>query len=340
MEMRVKFVLTSLFIPVFLLLTPGAGAQDIKGRAIKLGYSVARDHPYGLGVTKFGEIVGQKSGGKIKVTGYADGSLGAEAATISSAQGGTMEMTLVSSAPLVGVVKEFALFDFPFLLNDEKEADALLDGPVGKQLLDKLSEKGLIGLCYWENGFRNVTNSKRPIAKAEDLQGLKIRTMQNPVYTDLFNTLGANAVPMAFTEVYTALETRAIDAQENPYPVIHASKFNEVQKYLSATKHSYAPAPVLVSKKFWDRLSDDEKKILQDSCVETRSYQRQVSRDLSAKMLEDLKAKGMTFNELPPDEVAKIREKAKPIIAKYTKEVGEDLVKQAYAEIDKVRKQK
>jgi TRAP-type transport system periplasmic protein len=238
------------------------------------------------------------------------------------------------------VVKEFALLDFPFLLNDEREADALLDGPVGKQLLDKLPEKGLIGLCYWENGFRNVTNSRRPIAKAEDLQGLKIRTMQNPVYTDLFNSLGANAVPMAFTEVYTALETRAIDAQENPYPVIHASKFNEVQKYLSATKHSYAPAPVLVSKKFWDRLSADEKKVLQDSCNEAREYQRKVSRDLSAKMLADLKAKGMTFNEIPPEEMAKIREKAKPIIAKYTKEVGEDLVKQAYAEIEKVRQQK
>jgi tripartite ATP-independent transporter DctP family solute receptor len=340
MEMRSNHLLLSLLIPVLLFPTPEAAAQDIKDRAIKLGYSVARDHPYGLGVAKFGELVSQKSGGKIKVTGYADGSLGAEAATISSTQGGTMEMTLVSSAPLVGVVKEFALFDFPFLLNDEKEADALLDGPVGKQLLDKLPAKGLIGLCYWENGFRNVTNSRRPIAKAEDLQGLKIRTMQNPVYTDLFNSLGANAVPMAFTEVYTALETRAIDAQENPYPVIHASKLNEVQKYLSATKHSYAPAPVLVSKKFWDRLSADEKKVLQDSCIEARDYQRKVSRDLSAKMLEDLKAKGMTFNEIPPEELAKIREKAKPVIAKYTKEVGEDLVKQAYAEIDKVRKQK
>jgi tripartite ATP-independent transporter DctP family solute receptor len=216
----------------------------------------------------------------------------------------------------------------------------VLDGPVGKKLLDKVSEKNLVGLCYWENGFRHVTNSKRPIAKADDVQGLKIRTMQNPVYTDVFNTLGANAVPMAMTEVYTALETKAVDAQENPYAIIHASKFNEVQKYVSATKHTYAPAPVLVGKKFWDKLTPDEQKILQDSCIEARDYERKVSREQSAKVLADLKAKGMAFNEIPPEEVAKMREKVKPVVDKYTKEIGEDLVKQTYAEIDKVRKQK
>ena len=339
MEKPVKHLLLAI-IAGFLLSAAEIWAADIKDHVIKLAYSVPKDHPYGLGVAKFGEIASQKSDGKMKVAGFADGSLGAEVATISSVQGGILEMTLVSSAPLASIVKEFALFDFPFLLTDEREADALLDGPVGTAVLEKLVDKGLIGLCYWENGFRNVTNSRRPIAKAEDLQGIKIRTMQNPVYTDLFNALGANAVPMAFTEVYTALETKAIDAQENPYSVIYTSKLNEVQKYLSATKHAYAPAVVLVGKKFWDRLSADEKKILQDSCLEARTYQRKVSRDSSATVLADLKAHGMTFNEIPPEELAKIREKAKPVIEKYTKVVGEALVKQAYADIDKVRKQK
>jgi tripartite ATP-independent transporter DctP family solute receptor len=273
----------------------------------------------------------------MKVKTYSDGTLGAEAQTISAAQGGVQEMTLVSSAPMVGVVKEFALFDLPFLFQDEKEADAVLDGPIGKKLLDKLPEKNLIGLCYWENGFRNVTNSKRPISKAEDIQGLKIRTMQNPVYTDVFNTLGANAVPMAMTEVYTALETKAIDAQENPYAIINASKFNEVQKYVSATRHAYAPAPVLVSKKFWDKLSPDEQKVLQEACVETRDYQRKISREQTSKALAELKSKGMAFNEISPEELAKMREKVKPVVQKYSKEVGEDLVKQTYAEIEKVR---
>ncbi len=336
----IKHLLIGLIVPACMLAAAEGRAADVKDRAIKLGYTPAKDHPYGLGVIRFGELVNQKSGGKIKVAGYSDGQLGGEVQTISAAQGGVLEMTLVSSAPVVGVVKEFALFDFPFMLNDEREADALVDGPVGTKLLEKLADKGLVGLCYWENGFRNITNSKRPIAKADDLQGLRIRTMQNPVYTDLFNALGANAVPMSFTEVYTALESKAIDAQENPYPIIYSSKFNEVQKYLTATKHTYAPAVLLVGRKFWDRLSADEKKILQDSAIEARGYQRKASRDLNARVVADLKAKGMVFNEIPAEEFAKIREKAKPVIDKYTREVGEDLVKQAYAEIDNVRKQR
>ena len=340
MDKPVKHLLLGLMIPAFLLAGTAAQAADVKDRNIKLSYVLSKDHPYGLGATKFAELVNQKSGGKMKVKTYSDGQLGGEAQTISATQGGVQEMTLVSSAPLVGIVKEYALFDFPYLFENEKEADAVLDGPVGKKLLDKLSDKNLIGLCYWENGFRNVTNSKRPIAKAEDIQGLKIRTMQNPVYTDLFNTLGANAVPMAMTEVYTALETKAIDAQENPYQIIYASKFNEVQKYVSATKHAYAPAVVMVSKKFWDKLTPDERKILQDSCVEARDYERKVTRDANAKVLKELQAKGMAFNEIPPAEMAKMREKVKPVVDKYSKEVGEDLVKQTYAEIDKVRQQK
>ncbi len=339
MERPAKHLLLSLTIPA-VLLCASAQAADVTDRNIKFSYVLSKDHPYGLGATKFAELVNQKSGGKMKVKTYSDGQLGGEAQTISATQGGIQEMTLVSSAPLVGIVKEYALFDFPYLFENEKEADAVLDGPVGKSLLDKLSSKNLIGLCYWENGFRNVTNSKRPIAKADDLQGLKIRTMQNPVYTDLFNTLGANAVPMAMTEVYTALETKAIDAQENPYQIIYTSKFNEVQKYVSATKHAYAPAVVMVSKKFWDKLTPDERKILQDSCAEARDYERKTTRDANAKVLKELQAKGMAFNEIPPAEIAKMRAKAKPVVDKYSKEVGEDLVKQTYAEIDKVRQQK
>ena len=330
----------SLSIPALVLTATSTSAADIKDRTIKFTYVLPKDHPYGQGAAKFAELVDKKSGGKLKVKTYSDGTLGSEVQTISATQGGVQEMTLVSSAPIVSIVKEFALFDFPFLFTDEKEADAVLDGPVGKKLLDKLGDKGLIGLCYWENGFRNVTNSKRPIAKADDIQGIKIRTMQNPVYTDVFNALGANAVPMAMTEVYAALETKAIDAQENPYAIIHASKFNEVQKYVSATRHSYAPAPVLVGKKYWEKLTPDEQKILQESCLEARDFERKVNREQAAKVLADLKAKGMVFSEIPPEELAKMRERVKPVIAKYTKEVGEDLVKQTYAEIEKVRARK
>ena len=323
-----------------LLAAGGAGAADVKERAIKLSYVTAKDSPYGLGVAKFADLVAQKSEGKIKVRGYSDGQLGAEVQSISSAQGGVLEMSLVSTAAATGNVKEFALFDFPFLFNEEKEAYAVLDGPVGTQLLDKLTDRGVVGLCYWEVGFRHVTNSKHPVVKLEDFQGLKIRTIQNPVFVDVFNTLGANASPMAFTEVYTALESKALDGQETPYNIIYTSRFHEVQKYLSATKHIYGPGVVLVGKKFWDQLSGDEKKILRDACAEAREYERKASRDLDVKVLAEMKAKGLIVNEVSPEERARMRDKVKPVIEKYTAVVGPDLVKQAYAEIERVRKQK
>lgn len=332
-----------LWMPLLMPLAMGAltaAAADFKDRSIKLSYVTAKDSPYGLGVTKFTELVSQKSGGKIKVRGYADGQLGAEVQSISGAQGGVLEMALVSTAAVGGIAKEFSLFDLPFLFSDEKEAYAVLDGPVGKQLLDKLSDKSLTGLCYWEVGFRHTTSSKHPIVKADDFRGLKIRTIQNPVFVDVFNTLGANATPMAFTEVYTALDTKAIDGQETPYNIIYTSKFFEVQKYLSATKHIYGPGVVLVGKKFWDQLSADEKKILQDSCSEARDYERTVSREANASLITELRKKGMVFNEIASEEQARMRERVKPVIEKYTRQLGEDLVKQTYAEIEKVRKQK
>jgi tripartite ATP-independent transporter DctP family solute receptor len=312
-------------------------AADISERTIKLSYGTAADHPFGLGVDKFAEIVGQKTAGKFTVRGYPAGQLGAEVPSISSAQGGVLEMTVTSTSAAVGVVKEFALFDFPFLFASEKEADALLDGPVGTQLLDKLPEKGLIGLCYWESGFRNITNSERSIQKLEDVQGLKIRTIQNPVFLDTVNALGANAVPMPFTELYTALETGAVDGQEGPYTTILTSNIYEVQEYLSATRHIYGAVVVLVGKKFWDQLTGDEKQILQDSCKEARDYERNVNREMSPKALAELQAKGMVFNEISPEEIARMRAKVEPVVDKHGKEVGDELVAQAYAAIEKAR---
>jgi TRAP-type transport system periplasmic protein len=312
-------------------------ADEIKQRTVKVSYGTAANHPFGLGVTKFSEIVAQKTAGKITVRGYAAGVLGAEVPSISSAQGGVLEIAVTSTSAVVGIVKEFALFDLPFLFATEQEADAVLDGAVGTQLLDKLPAKGLTGLCYWESGFRNISNSKHPVTKLEDIQGLKIRTIQNPVFLDTINALGANAVPMPFTELYTALETKAIDGQEGPYTTILTSKINEVQKYLSPTRHIYGAVVVLAGKKFWDQLNDTEKQIMRTSCQEARDYERAVSRDLSPKSLAELKEKGMVFSDIPPDEMTKMKAKVKPVVETYVKDIGEDLVNQAQAEIQKAK---
>lgn len=317
-----------------------ASAQDVKERSIKFPIVNQMDHPQGLGAKKFADLVEQKSGGKMKVKVYPGGTLGGEQQVASAMQGGTVEASMMAPAQLVGMIKEFVVLDFPFSFQNEREADAVLDGPFGKKLMDKLPPKGLVGLGFMEQGYRSITNSKRPVTKLEDIQGLKIRTILNPLYIDMLNALGANAVPMPFPELYTALETKAVDGQENPYATAEASKFYEVQKYFSNTRHIYNAQMMMVSKKFWDQLSADEKKILQDASNEAAAYQRKVSREMGEKSKQTLIKNGMQINDLAPAEIARMRDKVKPVIDKYTAQVGEPLVKEFYAELDKARAQK
>jgi tripartite ATP-independent transporter DctP family solute receptor len=226
-------------------------------------------------------------------------------------------MSAPATTSRAGIVKEFGVVDFPFAVGNLSQSDALLDGPLGQALIARLPEKGLVALGYWDLGFRNVTNSRRPIARAEDLDGLKIRVIPNPVFLDTFKAFKANPVPMPFGELYGALESKAVDGQENPFSVILSNKFFEVQKYVSATNHVYAANIVLVSKRFWDKLSPAEQKILNDAANETRPYQRQVSRAAAQKAVDELKAKGMQYNEPSGAELARMRQIARPVTDKF-----------------------
>ena len=265
------------------------------------------------------------------------GCSGPDLQTVSAMQGGTIELTVMNASLLAGNVKEMAVLDFPFLFNTAEEADAVVDGPVGQKLFDKLPDRGLVGLAYCDLGFRHMNNEKRPITKAEDLDGLKMRVIPTPIYVEFMNAIGANAVPMPFTETYTALETGAIDGMTNPLLNITDMKFYEVTKYLTITNHMYNPQAVIMSKKTWDKLSEDEKKIIQEAATEATAYQRKVTRETNAKALEPLKAEGMEVTELPPEEIAKLKEKAKPVIEKYTQSIGPEFVAALDAEIAKVR---
>ena len=331
-----KPLLASALIVNAALLSGEANAQ-ISERTLRWAQQNSLEHPQGQGAKKFAEVVEQKSGGKIKVRVFPSGQLGGDLPNISALQGGTLDLMVLNAGLLSSNVKDFAVFDLPFLFNTPEEADAVADGPVGKKMFDKLQEKGLVGLGYFDLGFRNVTNSKRPISKLEDFSGIKLRVLQSPLFIDLFNTLGANTVAMPFPEVYTALEQKVIDGQENPFTVIRDSKFSEVQPYLSVTRHVYNPQSVIMSRKTWDKLSADEKKIVQEAADEAEVYQRKVSREQAAKALEDLTKAGMKVNEIAPQEMARIREKVKPVIDKYAKEVGEPLVAEVNAEIAKKR---
>lgn len=321
-------------------LAPLAQAQDIKPRLIRFGYGLAEASNQGRAVKVFAEQVEKLSGGKMKVRAIGGAALGPDTQMQQALIGGAQEMMVGSTATLVGITKEMALWDTPFLINNTKEADALLDGPVGEKIKAKLEDKGLVGLVYWENGFRNLTNNKRQVAKLEDLEGIKLRVMQNNVFLDSFKTLGANAVPLPYSELFTALETKAVDGQENPYNTILSAKFYEVQKYLTVTNHVYAPWIVTVSKKFWDGLSKDERAVLQKAAVVSRDFERKDTREEAARALADLKAKGMQITELSPAETARMRDKLTRINATVATQVGMELWNEAQAELAKIRAKK
>ena len=328
-------IITSAISALFAM---SASAQDIQERTIKFGHLNNADHPTSLGVKKFAEIVAAKSGGKIKVQEFAASALGNELQQQSAMQGGVQEMLVASTTSLNGIVKEFGLLDFPFLFANAKQADALVDGPLGKMISAKLPEKGIIVLGFFDLGFRNVTNSKRPIMKGSDLEGLKLRVIPNPVFLETFKTFKANPVPMAFAELYGALESKAVDGQENPFAVILSSKLNEVQKYVSGTNHVYATNPVQISKRFWDKLSPVEQKLLQDAATEAQNYQRVASREVSKKALGELTAKGMIYNDIPAAEIASMRAAVKPVYDKFSAAYDPAVVSLFKAELERVSK--
>jgi TRAP-type transport system periplasmic protein len=332
-------ICTALAAGGLLLAAVPAQAQDIQERTIRFGHLNNPDHPISAGVKKFAELVAAKSGGKHTVREFPSNQLGTEMQQQSALQGGVQEMTAPAPTSLAGIVKEFGLLDFPFIVSTSQQADALTDGPVGQALFAKLPEKGLVGLAFWDLGFRNVTNSKRPIMKAEDLEGIKLRVIPNPVFLETFKTFKANPVPMSFSELYSALDTKAVDGQENPYAVILSNKFFEVQKFLSATNHVYTANTILMSKKFWDRLSPAEHKLVQQAALEARDYQRQISRAAATKAVADLRAKGMQINELPAAEVGRMRQMVKPIHDKFMAEYDPALVKTFRAELERIQKQ-
>lgn len=327
------------FAAVALLAAPFSQvfAQDIKPRLIRFGYGLNEQSNQGRAVKFFAEQVAKNSGGKMKIRAVGAAALGPDTQMQQALIGGAQEMMVGSTATLVGITKEMALWDTPFLFNTAKEADTVLDGPIGQKVMDKLQEKGLVGLAYWENGFRNLTNSKRPVTKLEDLDGIKLRVMQNEVYLDSFKLMGANAIPLPFSELFSALETKTVDGQENPYNTILSSKFYEVQKYLSVTNHVYSPWIMTVSKKWWDQLSKDEQKVLLDAAKASRDFERQDTREEAAKAVADLKAKGMAVNDVSPQEVNRMREKLTRVNAAIAANVGMELWNETQNELAKLR---
>lgn len=320
-----------------LVLAAAPASAEIREHQVKFASANTKGHPQVTGMEKFAELLKEKSGGKIEAKLFPGGVLGGDVQTVSALQGGVIEMTVLNAGILASNVKQFGAVDLPFLFNSGEEADKVMDGAFGTSLMDLLPDTGLVGLAYWELGFRNLTNNRHQVTKLEDIKGLKIRTIQSPIPIELFNSLGANAVPLPYTELYTALETGTVDGQENPAANILNAKFYEVQKYMTVTRHQYNPQIVLISKKTWDGLNDEEKALFQSAATEARDYQRKVSREVDAKAIEDIRATGMEVGELSPEETQKLRDAVKPLIDKFAAEIGPETVAALFKELETIR---
>lgn len=270
-------------------------------------------------LVKFKEIVENKSNGKITVDNYHSAELGDDREMMESLQQGYLEMTVPSSAPIVPFVTDFSVFDMPFLFPDYETVDYILDGPIGQELLNKLSDVGLKGLVYWENGYRNLTNNIRPVNGPEDVKDIKIRTMENAIHLTTWREMGARPTPMVFSELYSAMQQKVVDAQENPFSTIYLQKYYEVQKYLTDTRHVYTPFVLMMSQEYWDQLPNNYKKIIMEAAMETRSYNRQLSRKMDAEYLELLKDE-MEVTILNSLQRKRFKEAVKPVYDEYYNE--------------------
>ena len=262
------------------------------------GVSTPDNHPYALGLNKIGELLSEKTEGAVCIDVFGNSQLGNERDLIEGLQLGSVQMTCVSTAPLSGFTDMFLVFDLPFIFETTEQARAVMDSEVGEQILHSVDEQGLVGLAWFENGFRNVTNNVRPITVPEDLKGIKIRTMENQIHMAAFKAMGADPTPMAMGDVFTALQQGTIDAEENPVPIIETNKFGEVQKYLSMTGHLFSPAPVFISKDYYDAMPEEYQTAIKEAAAEATPYQRGQIDEQNVSGLESLKSVGMEVNEV------------------------------------------
>lgn len=273
----------------------GATALTFAQSAVKLtlGHGAAPGNPRHEASVKFADVVKAKTNGRIEVQVAPSAQLGDDAAMVTALRTGAIDMTANSQGAVANAVPEYAAFGMPFMFSNPAQAFKVLDGALGKELADKSAEKGMIVLGYWDNGIRQMTNSKRPINKVEDMKGLKMRTPPDATLVDIMQALGAEAQQIKFAELYVALQQGVVDGQENPLVNIHSSKLYEVQKYLAMTNHQFQMTPFLMSKRTWDKLSEADRKVVQEAAAEATALQRKLSQEADDKLLADLKTKGV-----------------------------------------------
>ena len=317
-------------------LLTGGGSASAQITA-KLGHSYPAEHPQGVAMQKFAELIDTYTNKRVKVTVHHSAALGGDDKMVTAVQAGTQELYIGGISVMAGRVKEVQVFDLPFLFQNKKEVDFVLNGPVGNKLLGMISATGVEAMAWSETGFRHLTNSKRAVRKAEDIKGLKIRVLQNPVALETWKVLGASPTPMSFSELFSAMEIKAIDGQENPLQTIATNKFYEVQKYATLTGHVYSPVTILASRKFMGGLTPDDQKAVRRAAVEAAKYQRDLMDEADLQVEAKLKEQGMVIDRMPAEELAKLQQMVRPVTEKFTAVIGADFVREFQAEIEKAR---
>ncbi|MFT3816891.1 MAG: TRAP transporter substrate-binding protein [Rubrivivax sp.] len=303
-----------------LALAGAASAQTV----LKMGYPTSKESHYGVGATVFCDEIAKGTSNRYTCQHFPNSALGGEREMIEAVQLGTQDLVNTSTGPLGNFVPEVKIVDIPFLFRDYDHARHTMDGPIGQDILKKMQSKGLIGLAWTENGFRHMTNNKRPIVTAHDAAGLKVRTMENKVHMEGYKSFGLLPTPMAWPEVYGALQQGTVDGQENPIPVILAAKFAQVQKHLSLTGHVYSPAVIILSPNVWNKLSDADKKVFLEAGQKAGAAQRKKVNDDEATGIAQLKKDGMQVVEKVDGD--SFRKAAAPAYANFSKEFGADKI--------------
>jgi TRAP-type transport system periplasmic protein len=302
-----------------------ASVPAVAQTTIKIGYATAQNSHYGVGSTAFCDEVEKRTSGRYKCQQFPNSALGGEREMIEAVQLGTLDVVNTSTGPVGNFVPDVNIVDIPFLFRDYDHARKTMDGPIGQELLAKFPAKGLIAIAWTENGFRHMTNSKRPINKPDDVKGLKIRTMQNKVHIQAFQSIGIQPTPMAFPELFTALQQGTVDGEENPIPVILSAKFAQVQKYLSLTGHVYSPALLIVSPALWNKLSDADKAAFREAGKAGSAAQRKKVNDDERDGIAQLRAGGMEVVTNVDNQA--FRNAMTPVWSEFAKQYGADNIK-------------
>jgi tripartite ATP-independent transporter DctP family solute receptor len=295
-------------------------------KTIKVGHAVPETDAMHLAWTFFKEKVEANTGGSLKVEIYPNAALGNDRELSEAVMLGEVTCTSVSSSPLAAFVPDLFILDVPFSFPTRDSVWAALDGELGKALDKSMEKKGIINLGYWENGFRNITNNKRPIRTPKDLEGVKLRTMENPIHLAAWKALGANPTPMSFGEVFTALQQGTVDGQENPYALIYNCKFFEVQKYISDTRHIFTAYVPMINKEFLDDLSNKERTAVLEAGREMSLYQRKIAVDLDEKARQNILASGIQAADLTPEERQGFRVAIEPALAMAQERVSPEVI--------------